>query len=172
MKKEIKKAYSATFYPGEYGQCEFTAYAETHGKAKSDIKKQAEHHYCVKFKYADLNFPSVRRDKEYDKVLYAGEWMHQYEIESSKAKEKREQWLESILKDDNIVYCYKFRHGSYYAPDNCGYTSRKVHAGIYTKQDAVNFCKSVPDGDLQVIDIEEHNDMINLEIERLSENKI
>lgn len=105
-----------------------------------------------------LNIPVVR-SKEHDFVMFENEEVLRNEIEGIKRKKVRAQYLDSVLNDPNIKYCY-IRKGSYYCPNCCGYTQYKFYAGVYTKERAVQEARSVGDVTVEPINIEEHNAMI------------
>ena len=74
------------------------------------------------------------------------------------------------MNDNGIKYCY-IRKGSYYKPNSCGYTDFKHRAGVYSKEEAVSSAKSCRDITLEIIDIQSHNEMLNIEIAEL-QNKL
>jgi len=111
-----------------------------------------------------LNLP-VKRRKSWDKVWFQNKEVFRYQIEEIKDEAERIAKLDEILNNPHIEYCYIIK-GSYYRPNWCGYTSRKVEAGIYTKPEAVQHAKSVREIRLERVDKDEHNKRI---IEKIAE---
>jgi hypothetical protein len=103
-----------------------------------------------------LNLP-IRRSKNYDVVLFEGGEVTRHEVDTIKAYRKRMEHLNSLLDNPEIQYCYILKGGSYYAPNNCGYTQFKFSAGVYTKEEAVLSARSCEELRLEPISIEEHN---------------
>ena len=143
------------------------SYAETRGKAKTELLKEIEgakiQHTLEDVTY--LNIP-IERYKRLDLLDFNGKEMTIGEIENHLAEEKREQKLEEILNNESIKYCYIVKSG-YYRPNRCGYTDYKHRAGVYTKEEAVLEAKSCGAVRVEVIDIEEHNKRIQDEIQDL-----
>lgn len=113
-----------------------------------------------------LNLP-IQRAERYDVVMSGGKQAKRVELERQKAHDKRMAHLDGILSDPNIQYCYIRKSGSYYAPNNCGYTQFKFSAGVYTKKDAVSSAKGCEELILEPINIEEHNTMMRSKINDL-----
>lgn len=42
----------------------------------------------------------------------------------------------------------KWKNGSWYRPNNCGYTDRITEAGLYTREEAIKYCFETRDGKL------------------------
>lgn len=83
-----------------------------------------------------------------------------------KTERRRLSKLDEILMNPSVKYCY-IRKGSYYRPNSCGYTDYKHKAGVYTKEDAVDHAKGCRDLSLEIVDVPEHNQMIQSEIQEL-----
>jgi len=151
-----------------YNQDEFFCYAKTRGQAKSILLKK---HYddLVLSGHKELtylNIPVVR-DKAYDRYDYFGQSLSSREIQKLKRKEEREQELDAIAKDESITHCYIRKGGYYYKPNNNGYTEYITFAGVYTKKDAIRSCTGCTELRAIPIDIEEHNQRVNEQIENL-----
>jgi len=80
--------------------------------------------------------------------------------------------LNKILKDKTITHCYKKKRGMYYSWENCGYVSYKQNAGVYNKEEAVNYCKGQLDVTCIPIITKEHNDFLFKQIERIKKGVI
>lgn len=171
--KLAKKAYEIDFSKIEegflYDSSSFITYAETRNKAKSQLLKQS---YCESIclegedeEVTYLTIPVIRF-KEADKYFFEDKEMSLYDIEQELSERKRLADLQEILDNENIKYCY-IRKGGYYKQNSCGYTDFKHRAGVYTKEEAVSHAKSCRDIWLERIDIEEHNKMMNEEINDL-----
>jgi len=143
------------------------SYAATKGKAKMELLTEVEGALCefTGDEITYLNIPVIRC-KEADKYEFEGENVTLHRIEEIHRERKRLYKLDSILNDPKIVYAY-IQKGSYYRPGSCGYTDFRHRAGVYTKEEAVSSAKSCRDIWVRVIDIDEHNEMINKEIKEL-----
>lgn len=144
-------------------------YADSINKAKTQLLKNIQYDYW-KHNYTGkdisyLNIPVIRR-KVFDKVIFEGKTVIRNDIEGIIEERKRKAKLDEILNNPSIKYCYIIK-GSYYRPNSCGYTSRKVEAGVYAKEEAVSHAKSIREIRLERIDIEEHNKMISEKISEL-----
>ena len=179
MEKEYtlkEKAYEIVFSKIDEGFMSSgnVCHAETFNKAKSQLLKQVEWDgwrlisSCEELTY--LNIP-IRRNKDYDIVIYEGQEVRRHQVEEIKAEKARNSALDAILSDPNIKYCY-IRKGSYYRPNSCGYTSYKSDAGVYTKEKAVSEARGVKPITLEPINIEEHNKMISERIDDLKSRLI
>ena len=113
-----------------------------------------------------LNIP-VKRNRLLDLYEFEGGNIPLYKITEILKERKRIEVLNDILNNDSIRYCYIMKNGSYYRPDCSGYTSFKIRAGIYTKQEAVDHAKSCSELYVIAINIEEHNIEINKEIDEM-----
>lgn len=174
MKYKIsKKAYEIDFSKIEegflYDSSSFITYAETRNKAKTQLLKQVYcENICLNGEDEEVTYLTIPviRCKESDKYFFEDKEMTLYQIEEELTERKRISVLDEILNNENIKYCY-IRKGSYYRPNNSGYTDFKHKAGVYLKEDAVSSAKSCRDIWLERIDIEEHNKMINDEVREL-----
>lgn len=145
-------------------------YANNVNEAKKKLLQEVKYDNW-KLKYTDaeltyLNIPVIRRKSD-DKILFEGKAVTEIEMNRILYKRERDLLLENILNDPNIKYCY-IKKGSYYRPNNCGYTDMKHRAGVYSKEEAVQSAKSCDELTIIPIDILEHNKMINNEISELS----
>jgi len=153
------------YYRGNIGH----VWAENRNKAKSMLLSEISD-YRLRFSTEEityLNAPVVRY-KKCDKYEYKGKELTIYEIEDLERETERNLKLQSIIDDDNIAYCY-IRKGSYYRPNSCGYTDRIDRAGVYTKEEAVSSAKSCKELTIIPIVIEDHNKMIQYEIDEFKE---
>lgn len=164
-----EKCYQVDFSKVDEGYLfsETICHAESLGKAKQKLLKEVDE--CKLLRSEEditfLNIP-VKRCKEFDKHEFDGASLTMFEILRVLRSRKRDNILDGILADKDINYCY-IRKGSYYRPNSCGYTGVKQQAGVYTKQEAVSHAKSCKDIFVVPINIVEHNEMINKEINEL-----
>jgi hypothetical protein len=171
MKYQLKqKAYEINFSKIDEGYLysETICYAETIGQAKSILLKEID---LAKLKHSDedisyLNIPVIRCKKA-DKFEFEGEDICLWRIEVILSERERKAKLDLLLNDDSLKFCY-IKKGGYYRPNSCGYTDFRHRAGVYTKEEAVSHAKSCSDLTLIPIDIEEHNLMIQKEIDDLT----
>lgn len=145
-------------------------YATTLNKAKVKILHEIRHEdlllRCSITGYGDeityLNIPVIRC-KDKDKTLFEGEYLTNNQI----ARIKRKKGLLEMLENPLITHCYIKKRGTYYRPNNCGYTDIISEAGVYTTREAVDSGLSCEELSVIPINIEEHNAMINDRIENL-----
>lgn len=145
-----------------------TCVAESLNKAKSILIKKVRYDGMKRrFSDNDINYTTIPviRYPEGDIKEFEGKYITQREIDEELAKRKREEYFKSILNDDNTTHCYIRKHGSFYRPNVCGYTSFRSFAGIYEKNDAVQHGRSC--SELQIIPInnEEHNKCLQDDID-------
>lgn len=161
--KPTKKAYQIDFNRIEEGYLwpECVCHAETVGEAKSMLLGEVEDaKQCYTGEEITfLNIPVIRR-KESDLYEFEGNNVTLCGIKEIEQERKRLYKLNSILNDPSITHAY-IKKGSYYRPGSCGYTDFKHRAGVYTKEEAVSHAKSCQDILVEVIDIYEHNKMLN-----------
>ena len=143
----------------------------TRGKAKLEILGRHDGHNLDGGEEIDFLNIKIRRSKEDDKYLFDGNIVSLSEIKGIKDKIKRKKYLKRLISDKKTTHCY-IRKGSYYRPNSCGYTDMRHRAGVYTIEEGVSHATSCRDLDLVVIDIEEHNKMMQKEIEELSSRLI
>lgn len=175
--KTIKKAYKINFDKIEDG---FLAsghwcYAENRNEAKKKLLNEIIYDEW-KLKYCDepinyLTIP-VLRCKELDLVEFEGKEIKRCRIEDIIRERERHVELDKILNNPDVKFCYIVKAGVYYKPNNCGYTQDQQKAGVYEKEDAVKSAKSCDELWVRPINIEEHNRIINGEIEILRNNLI
>ncbi len=115
-----------------------------------------------------LTIPVVRQ-KNLDLIEYKGEFYTQGEIERIERTRERNEKLEAILADTSVEFCYIRKGGYYYRPMNSGYTEYIRDAGVYTKADAVQSARRCGELTPIPITVEEHNKLINEEIQKLKE---
>jgi hypothetical protein len=149
-------------------------YSESRGKAKSMlIRKVHCEGFKTKYTREDLTFLniSVVRKKAYDLIEFEGNKITSYNIESIIKERERNKKLDDVLNDSSITHCYILK-GNYYRPNYCGYTDFKHRAGVYSKADAIYHVRSVSSCWVEPINNEEHNKMINQEINELQKRLI
>jgi hypothetical protein len=144
-------------------------YAENSNKAKTELLKQTRYdNWVLKTSGEELTYLNipVKRRKSSDKVIFEGKEVVRCSIDGLITERERLSKLDEIANNPNIKYCYIIK-GSYYRPNSCGYTSLRVEAGVYPKDEAVKHAKSVREIRLEWVDIDEHNKMINEKIAEL-----
>ena len=144
-------------------------HAESLNQARSILLKKSQHDGMELLSGKDFSYTTIPVVRCHDADLhnFEGQFLTQREIEDILTNRKRLDYFKGILEDPAITHCYIRKHGSYYRPNACGYTSLKIMAGIYEKVDAVNHGKSC--SDLQIIPINqtEHNQFIQEAINEL-----
>ena len=167
MYKLLKKAYEIDFSKINEGYLysREICHADSINKAKSILlKRNNEQCLYLTLRCSDddltyLTIPVIRCN-ESDLYEFEGSNKSLYQIQKILNERERISFLDLILNNDSIKYCYIMKRGEYYRPDSCGYTSYKAHAGIYTKEDAVDHAKSCDELVIIPIDIEDHNKLI------------
>lgn len=169
----VQKAYGVDFDRIEEGYMFdsglYIRYAEDRNEAKYELLKEFTYS-DLKLKWSGdeltyLNIPVIRM-KDFDKVIFEDKTVKRFEIDNILEERERISKLDEILNRPDIKYCYIYK-GSFYRPNSCGYTSHKTQAGVYTKKEAVSSAKNVREISVIPIDIEEHNKLINNEINEL-----
>lgn len=144
--------------------------AETKGKAKAAAMLDIE---GMKDKWEDeITFLTVRLERSPYNDLYLanGERKTKARIESDKIYQERADRLRNLIISNPDAKAYIKKGGYLYRPNACGYTERKIEAGVYTVQEAVQSVLGSSLGDYMdvvIINIDEHNKMINDYIETL-----
>lgn len=159
------KAYQIDLNKISEGFCFDVIYchARNRNEARSQLLKKVRYDGLeLKHSSKDISYSTIPviRYKDADLIEFEGEYLCSLDIDKIKDKRKRIEYLDGILKDENVSHCYIRKHGDYYRPNACGYTSFKCFAGIYTKKDASDQGKSCHE--LQIIPINnaEHNAMM------------
>lgn len=152
-------------------------YGETQGKAKVAALSMVLESGCQNYLNEDFTFSTLRikRAPQYDKFIVDGVFRSAYQIEHDKKIADRKNEMSKLLADNPDGYAYIMKGGYYYKPNNCGYTEYKTYAGVYSLQDAVRSTLSSSLNDYLrpiLIDIDEHNSMINSQIESLKNRLI
>jgi len=142
-------------------------YAETLGKAKSQLLKEASD-YSLKYgeEITFLNIPVIRC-KRGDKFIFEEKELRINEIEDILRKREKEKEFDIILNNTEITHCFIMKGGAYYCNNYCGYTEFYFNAGVYTKKQAVSEAIRCDEINIIPIDIIEHNKKINQKIEDL-----
>lgn len=113
----------------------------------------------------------LKRSPEYDKFLIGGRIRSREEIDYDLKKQVRDDGFKQMLADNPNSFAYIRKGGYYYQPNHCGYTEYKSYAGVYSLQEAVRACLGMSLGDYmrpELINVDEHNAMINKQIEGLT----
>jgi hypothetical protein len=144
------------------------SYGKTPGMAKKDILQKMQYE-DLKLTNGEevtfLNMP-IRRLKSCDKYNINGKIKTLLVHEEETKAEERLTMLDKMLVDYKNGHAY-IRKGSYYRPNSCGYTEFRIRAGVYTIEEAVSEAKSCDEITVVPINIKEHNELINKEIEEL-----
>lgn len=117
----------------------------------------------------------LRRSPEYDKFLIDGRIKSREDIYYDKKKQARDDEFLKLLAENPNSYAYILKGGYYYQPNSCGYTEFKPYAGVYPLEQAVKECIGMSLGDYMrpiLINVEEHNAMINKQIDGLKSRLI
>lgn len=176
MKKITKKAWGINWSKindGEYyrGNVEYV-YASTINKAKTLLlPDMIEYNRLDTGKEITYITIPVIRYKMYDKFDFDGKELTENEYQKEVKENIRQKKLDIIISDKNIKYCYIYKQ-NYYCDNWCGYTNFKIKAGIYKKLEAVKHARDISEIDIIPINIKEHNNMINDEINKLSSKLI
>ena len=137
-------------------------YAETPSKAKTQCTLVWDYHIDGEEpKFTDIK---VRRCKSADKVIFEGETITRSGIDRLIERRNRDSAVDKLLLDNPNSKAYILKGGLYYRPNSSGYTEFKQFAGVYDLEYAVSSVKSTSLSDYMrpiVIDVEEHNSMIN-----------
>lgn len=171
--KLTQKAYGVDWSKismGDYYQGNIRpVYTETRAKAKYLLLSELDGYELLlsddEIKYT--NAPVIRY-KDYDLYMFEGKELTLNQIENEIYKQKRLVELQQILDDATISHCYIYK-GGYYRPNSCGYTDRRDRAGVFTKEEAVSSAKSCLDISVIPIVKNEHNIMIQEQIDELKE---
>lgn len=167
----VKKAYEIDFTRIDEGYlfCDRICYAENHNKAKSLLLKEVKNESVnLRSTGDEVTYTTIPviRCKEADLYLFEEKELTKRQIEEIQTERERIAGLNAMLTDDAITHCY-IRKGNYYRPGNSGYTDFRQYAGVYTKEEAVSSAKSCRDLRIIPIDISEHNEMIQSEVNSL-----
>src|SRR3990167_3077685 len=171
METKPQKAWQVDFRQIENGweYSERVVYADTRNQAKTLLLKEAWD-MILKDTGDDVTYLTIPvvRAKEYDKILFEDNYYTRGKIEQIKYDRSRILELDAILNNANITHCYIKKGGYYYQPNSSGYTDYVLKAGVYTKEDAVSSAKSCNELSIIPINIIEHNDMMQNEINKLT----
>lgn len=180
--KPYKKAWHAPTdqFTEPWFSPELVVYADSRGKAKPLLFKSDydelifnKDRHQIDFYGGFYDFVKrirVVRCRESDKFLIDGNEITRSELEYMRKKKEKEDGFDKLLKENQNSFSHIVKNGSYYADNWCGYVSKKIDAGIYTTKEAVSHCKGMSLNDnfmVELIDIEEHNNIINSKIDNL-----
>ncbi len=173
----VKKAYGVNFDHIQEGYLagEVVCHADSRNEAKNILLGKVSYD-SWKLYYSDeeltyLNIP-IRRVPSADICLFEGKELRLYQIERELAARTRMEGLEKLSQDDKVTHCYIIKRREYYGPNSCGYTSYKCYAGVYTKTEAISHAMGCEEITLEAINVAEHNDMINKQIQKAKNNLI
>lgn len=111
------------------------------------------------------NIPVIRC-KEVDLVEFEGHNITRNKIADLLKDRERSKMLDDLMEDETKQFFY-IRKGGYYRPHSSGYTDMRHRAGVYDKKRAIKSARMCKDLVLIPINIEEHNKMIQDEIDDL-----
>jgi hypothetical protein len=173
----FSKAYHIDFnkiYEG-YLATPVICYAKNRNEAKNKLLSMVKYEGWVLNSSGEeltyLNIP-VRRLKDADIIVFEGQGVQRCKIASIVEERERINKIDTILANPDVKYCYIWKGGYYYRPNNRGYTSLRFDAGVYLKSEAVSEAKSVREITLEPIDIYNHNKMIHEKISELESRLI
>lgn len=169
--KPVKKAYEINLGRIEEGYMysQVIVHADNAREARSKLLNKVRHDgMTLRITEDELNYINIPvvRCEAYDLYEFEGAQKTRSDIDDIKADRERMNALDAMMLDESIQFCY-IQKGSFYRPNYCGYTSHKIFAGVYTKKEAISEAKSVREISVIPINIEEHNNRINTEIEDL-----
>lgn len=152
-------------------------YGRTRGKAKVQAWAAIAYDGFKNTMGEEITFLNLKlsRCKKMDRYQVGQEVLTLAEIEYRKRKKEWDEKLDAMINATPEGKAYIMRKGYFYRPNNCGYTEKRTHAGVYSIQEAVQEAKgcSLHDYmDVILIDINEHNQRINKEIESLQSRLI
>tara|TARA_R110002012_G_scaffold39416_1_gene109042 strand:- start:59 stop:646 length:588 start_codon:yes stop_codon:yes gene_type:complete len=181
MKLEItQKAYKLTadmkdpcFYDDIIG------YGSTRGEAiNSELYRfqEGELDNYDPFKSSEPQYTDIRarRHKLSDKVLFEGKEMYRYRAEDKIWGKNRDEEAKKLMEDNPKAYAYVRAgcYGSYWGSNRCGYSNTKLHAGLYTIQEAYEIVRGSSkerDETIVITTKRAHNKSIRDEIKRRGE---
>lgn len=174
---EKKKAYvintSNFSQPWHYDH--YVYYADTRNKARTEALRDvdgAKDKWDEEITLLTLN---LKRDKSRDKILVDGVWKTNHEIDQDKQLKERNDHCDKLVIDNPNGFAYIRKGGYYYRPNSAGYTEYIKYAGVYPVKQAaaeVKGCDMRDCMDMILVDIDQHNAMINSEIETLKNQLI
>lgn len=163
-----KKAYCVDRSKIDEGHLYETMFVHADNVKKAKVMLIGKYNWDITINGNDatyLNIP-IKRYPEEDLWIFEGEDKTHNQIMEAIRRKERSELFDEILSNDSITHCY-IRKGSYYRPDSCGYTDHRSRAGVYTKEDAISEARGCEHITIHPIDVYEHNDMIQREIDEL-----
>lgn len=115
-------------------------YHESRDKAKFELWKVIYNdgwELCNIFKELTYINTPIIRDKEADVVLYKGKEIYRNQIEEVDRQGIEIKKREDIKNNPEVELVFIIKRGDYYSKNFNGYTSYKMRAGIYTKEEAL-----------------------------------
>lgn len=166
--KIIKKGYQIDFSKVDEGYmyCPETCVADSRNEARYILfNRRIIFSLNCNDEVTYANIPVIRCE-EVDLVEFEGKNITRNKIRELLKDRERSKMLDDLMEDETKQFFY-IRKGSYYRPDECGYTDMRHRAGVFDKATAIDCARSCNQLDLIVINIEEHNMMIQREIDDL-----
>ena len=145
--------------------------ADTSNQAKAILLKKIQYDGLTLVDGEDISYANipVMSHKEADLIEVDGIQLRRHELESKIKEDARRKYLNEILEDSNIKYCFIKKRGTYYRPNSCGYTSFMLEAGIYSKQEAVSEALSCDEITIEAVNDTDYRKSIIDKIDKLSE---
>lgn len=166
--KIIKKGYQIDFYKVDEGYMynPETCVADSRNEARYILfNRRIIFSLISNDEITYTNIPVIRCE-EVDLVEFEGKNITRNKIRELLKDRERSKMLDELMVDETKQFFY-IRKGSYYRPDESGYTDMRHRAGVYDKSTAIDCARSCNQLDLITINIEEHNKMIQDEIDDL-----
>lgn len=118
-----------------------------------------------------LTLPVIRNKYE-DKYLIDGNYISFSTILELGEKHIHNKKLTEILNNPEVDFVYVKKGGYYYRDNGCGYSEYVRNAGVYKKEEGVRIGFNYTEFTIIPINIEEHNKMIQDEINYLNKKLI
>ena len=149
-------------------------YAENEKQARLKALKFLDHDCGIEDDYMDepLTYITVKvkRFPSDDLYMVDGKLKTKLKIEEDQRRKDRDAGFRKLLEDNPNGHAVIRKGGYFYRPNSCGYTEHRTEVGVYTLVRAVNECLGMSDSEYmrpELIDITEHNRLIQAKIEEL-----
>ena len=166
--KIIKKGYQIDFSKVDEGYmyCPETCVADNRNEARYILfNRRIIFNLISNDEVTYANIPVIRCE-EVDLVEFEGKNITRNKIDDLLKDRKRSKMLDDLMNDESKQFFY-IRKGGYYRPHSCGYTDMRHRAGVFDKNSAIKSARMCEELNLIAINIEEHNKMIQDEIDDL-----
>ena len=168
----VEKAYELNLERIEEGYLYSQVWTRAKKNAEARVKILRENQYegfKIKSTGEDISYTNIplKRMPSHDVVMFENEHIARYEVARAIKRKERIEELKAIEDNESIKFCYIRKRGQYYRPFSNGYTDFISKAGIYSKGEAISHAKGCDDLTLVPINVEDHNKMINEQIEDL-----